>query len=73
MSFQTKTKAEPEPSNEVKEAAYILLALKDEDKRRMVAAKALLDLQYGRILEGEETEIEDWETKLKPLALKFKR
>lgn len=66
MSSQPQTKAETEPSAEVKEAASILLALKEENRKRMEAAKALLDLRYGRVDEGEETEIEDWEHDLKP-------
>ena len=66
MPSQPETKAETEPSPEVKEAASVLLALKEEDRKRMEAAKALLDLRYGPVDEGEETEIEDWEHDLKP-------
>ena len=70
MSSQDKTKEGTQHSADVLEAANILLALKEEDRKRMEAAKALLDLRYGPIDEGEETEIEDWEHDLKPTKTK---
>ena len=70
MSSQNGTKEGAQHSADVLEAASMLLALKEEDKKRMEAAKALLDLRYEPFDEGEETEIEDWEHGLKPTKTK---